>query len=39
MQQLEHTKKTDETLVKRLKIFENHCKHMQHLDETLATYK
>jgi hypothetical protein len=26
-----------ETLAKYLKTLENHCKHMQHPDETLAT--
>jgi hypothetical protein len=40
--QIKHLKQTSETLIKTSKkAFENHCKHMQHQDETLTkhTYK
>ena len=34
---MKHLKQASETLVKTSeKIFKNHCKHVQHLDETLA---
>jgi hypothetical protein len=33
---MKHLKQESEILVKTPKIFENNCKHMQHLDETLA---
>jgi hypothetical protein len=36
---MKHMKHATETLVKtRKKTLENHCKHMQYLDKTLAAY-
>jgi hypothetical protein len=36
--QMKHLKQASETLAKRLKTFENHCKHMQHPKKQLQTY-
>jgi hypothetical protein len=36
--QMKHLKHAPETLEKQLKTLENHCKHMQHSDKTIAIY-
>jgi hypothetical protein len=35
---MKHLKYEPETLEKQLKTLENHCKHMQHSDKTIAIY-